>query len=404
MASQSNLLSNLFLSTYNHSTSSLTGFNTSATSAYSAGLGFLQSQKYSQAVKSLQTAIKYNPKLMDAYKYLAVAYNKLGKNEDALKTLQQAVRVQPASTEALKNLGDAYMQNKDYDNAEKQFLLMSKLAPTSSYAHQSLANIYLSKDRLTDAETQLKDLIRIAPNNVAAYDGLGQVYNKQGKYDDAIKQFQKALKINPGFEQAYADMAYSYIGLGKEDKATEQVKALNKLNTVSSRTLAAKVQSEAAKPRMTQGGINGSTGNSTFNDKLGSNIPLYFLDYRLAKPGVSSSFSMVFQFNHQMDTSSVQNKMNWTISQAKGDAGGLYNNGKNLYSDRQITIPPLPENISYDSRTCQATVVFSISQNSSGNGLIDPSHWVFKFCGKDANGKTIDPNADEYDGFAGKTF
>jgi hypothetical protein len=64
----------------------------------------------------------------------------------------------------------------------------------------------------------------------------------------------------------------------------------------------------------------------------------------------------------------------------------------------------MPDRVTFDSTKQEATVVFSIFQNDTGTGTIDTSHLTFKFQGKDANGKTMDSKADQYNGFAGVVF
>jgi hypothetical protein len=49
-------------------------------------------------------------------------------------------------------------------------------------------------------------------------------------------------------------------------------------------------------------------------------------------------------------------------------------------------------------------VYFRITQNATGDGLIDPQHWVFKFSGTDVSGNPMDSRGDEYDGFARKPY
>jgi hypothetical protein len=58
----------------------------------------------------------------------------------------------------------------------------------------------------------------------------------------------------------------------------------------------------------------------------------------------------------------------------------------------------------FDPTSQQATLVFSVYQNDEGTGTIDPMHLTFQFLGKDTGGKTIDPTADQYNGWAAKTF
>jgi hypothetical protein len=64
----------------------------------------------------------------------------------------------------------------------------------------------------------------------------------------------------------------------------------------------------------------------------------------------------------------------------------------------------MPKQVTYDPVNREATLVFSLTQNSSADGIIDPSHLVFKFKGTDQNGKAMDPLADQYDGFKGSSF
>jgi hypothetical protein len=45
-------------------------------------------------------------------------------------------------------------------------------------------------------------------------------------------------------------------------------------------------------------------------------------------------------------------------------------------------------------------VLFKVSQNSSANGTIDPSHINFSFSGKDVVGLSMDKSADMYSGFS----
>ena len=111
---------------------------------------------------------------------------------------------------------------------------------------------------------------------------------------------------------------------------------------------------------------------------------------------------MVFQFNGEMDTTSVKNIANWKISKATGGKAGYYNHGYTLNPQKQADLPLL-KNVSYDPTKQQATVTFSIKQNATADAVIDPAHIVFKFSGKDIQGKSMDTTGDEFDGF-GKVF
>jgi hypothetical protein len=109
---------------------------------------------------------------------------------------------------------------------------------------------------------------------------------------------------------------------------------------------------------------------------------------------------MRFAFTKEMDPVSIQNPLNWGISRATGtNAGGAYNWGMPAPAT-DVAFPYLPASVIYDPETYSADVVFKITQNSEGNGTIDPSHMMFRFYGKDAYGKAMDLTADEYSGIS----
>ena len=71
-------------------------------------------------------------------------------------------------------------------------------------------------------------------------------------------------------------------------------------------------------------------------------------------------------------------------------------------SPTEVTVPPIPESVTYDPTTYRATVYFSVSQNSAiADGTLDPSHLVFKFSGTDAFGNPMDSDGDEFMGAVG---
>ena len=67
----------------------------------------------------------------------------------------------------------------------------------------------------------------------------------------------------------------------------------------------------------------------------------------------------------------------------------------------KITLDYYPDYVLYDEDTCTATVGFTVRQNDTADGTIDPSHIVFTFDGEDVYGVTISEDADEYSGFSG---
>jgi hypothetical protein len=110
---------------------------------------------------------------------------------------------------------------------------------------------------------------------------------------------------------------------------------------------------------------------------------------------------MNFTFSKDMDPQSVQDISNWLISRATTGAGpgGAYNWGLAV-KPTEVNISPLPISVVYNSDTLTATVSFNVTQNSQGNGTLDPSHILFQFAGQDTDGNSMDPSANQYDGIS----
>ena len=102
-----------------------------------------------------------------------------------------------------------------------------------------------------------------------------------------------------------------------------------------------------------------------------------------------------------MDRESVENLTNWKIGRStSSQPDQKYNNGF-LIPTTEIQVSPLPDNVYYNSEQYQATVTFTIRQNATADGTIDPTHIEFKFSGNDAFGNKMDPKFDQYMGVTG---
>ncbi|MDH3886810.1 MAG: hypothetical protein OET63_21505, partial [Desulfobacterales bacterium] len=141
--------------------------------------------------------------------------------------------------------------------------------------------------------------------------------------------------------------------------------------------------------------------DSTFLHTMPNDTHVSALDSYLINADASKSFTMVFQFDKQMDRASVENRINWQIGRStQNGAGQAYNFGLPIPST-EVTVSPLPENVYWNEEEMSATVTFSIQQNATADGTIDPSHIEFKFTGKDIYGNSMDDKFDQYIGFSG---
>jgi tetratricopeptide (TPR) repeat protein len=369
-----------------------------AQSAVSAGLNLMQKKKYTEAAAAFKQAISLKPDYIDAYNMAAGAYLKLGKRKEAADAYTISLKLDRSQSQVRTNLASVYIDDKKYPEAQKELKLASQLDPTNPLPHYTLGLLLQQIDKPVEAEAEFRKTITLARKDGNAYYGLGLALNKQQRYSDAIPELQRALELKKDSVPALFELGNAYAALGETDKAQEQLDRLKTLNTSTSLGMASDLAAILRKPKMT--GYDST--KSSFNPAL-SSISLLALDTSFIEPSTSKEFSMTFTFDTEMDAQSVTKMSNWLIKRASGGTAGLYDNGLYRPTDR-ATAPIFPSRVTYNPVDKSATVYFSLSQNDTASGTIDPSHLTFKFLGKDLSGKTMDQSADEFTGFKGSTF
>lgn len=366
-----------------------------------------------KAIKLFKQALAMDSQNTTAYSYLGQLYLSSGDTTNAIKTYKQLVSVMSTSASAYTNvtqpsympksstptlqtayvsLGNAYLQAKQYGNSETAFKKAEQLNPRDPVAPYTLGQQYLTQGNLAGALTQFQKTQKISPQDGNVYYAMGEVYNKKGDYENAAKNLIKALALKSDFPAANYELGVAYSGLGLTDEAQKQLTILQSSDT----SLATQLQTVIDKPQMLA--INTTINlNNKFNSILGPRTPLWYLDPSLSTPNSSKEFSVTITFNNAMDVGSITNPANWTISRANSTQAGYYNYMMPV-SSKDASILPTPDAIIYNPLTNEATVNFRINQNSTGDAVIDPSHIVFTFNGKDAQGRAMDQSADSIDG------
>ncbi|MHC1698301.1 MAG: tetratricopeptide repeat protein [Geobacteraceae bacterium] len=367
-----------------------------STTMLSSGLTLHQNGHTDKAVAAFKQATAYAPDNVDAYNYLAKAYLKQGKTTEAINAYKISLSIDRSQSGIHTELGNVYFSQKRYSEAEAAFKTAAQFDPADNLAPYSLGQLYLQTERYSEAENQFKKIIRMSPKDGNVYYALGTTYNKMERFDEAVSELGKAVTLKKDFALAHFELGTAYIGIDRKDEAEGQLDILKGLDS----TLYVNLKQDLTYPKM----LAFNPVNSTFNSYLGAGTPLSFLSADLLTPNSSKDFTMQFQFDSEMDATSVMNITNWSISKAAGGEAGYYNNGVTLYPEKEAVISPIPKNVAYDAATYQATITFSLAQNPYGTAVIDPSHLIFKFSGIDLDGKKVDPVADQYNGFKGGVF
>ena len=97
--------------------------------------------------------LKYNPDLVQAYRFLGESYKSLYKpaveternkeiEEKALEALRKAYEIDPMNKEVIYSLGDMYDKIRDFDSAEQLYLKILEMEPTNMGNYYVVAEFY----------------------------------------------------------------------------------------------------------------------------------------------------------------------------------------------------------------------------------------------------------------------
>lgn len=378
-----------------------TGLESLANQALTNGINKFQDQDYEGAAKAFKRAFGLSPNSSFAYeatRYASISYQMVGDTGNAIRAYETAIEVNQTDDRLQLELGNLYYGQNRYGEAIEAYEEAVRLYDDSTNRF-SLGQGYIAAGRYQDAENQFDKIIdRGGLESRNGYFGMGQSLRAQKQYDKAIDMFERAVSVDREFFGAYEEIGYTYADAGKMDDANEIKDYLyDKGADTSAALLSGYIQ------KMTSPKIMFAFADSTFPYYQIPQTDLSVIDSYLANADATKSFSMVFQFNKDMDPESVENITNWNIERSTESAPGMrYNHGRAVPST-EVSPPLFPSSVYYDRDAMTATVRFSLTQNSTADGTIDPSHMVFAFKGKDADDNDMDTNYDQFMGFS-KSF
>ncbi len=372
-----------------------------ANSMLAAGTTLYSQKKYAQAANAFRAASAMNPTLASAYTYLGYTQMQQGNKQEAIKSLTLSLKVDKTQDQVYSDLANLYIDMKQPANAEKTLQNAIKQNNQNTPAYYTLGQLQAQRGDNVDAETQFRKVIRLEPKDGNGYYALGMALNGQGRSSEAITSLKTAISLKKDFVPALSELGKAYAATGDTYNAQQQLTKLQNIGTSAANTAAQNLKATLTKPGISYIDPSGSSLTTVFGT-----IPILALDdpsnLTLATAGGSKDLTLKIAFSTQMDSATVTNIANWSISRATGGTAGVYNNG--LYSPQSVAVPAIPKSVTYDPVSGEARLVFTIRQNSTLDGTIDPSHLVFKFMGKDANGNAMDSAADQIDGASSTAF
>jgi tetratricopeptide (TPR) repeat protein len=171
----------------------------------------LAAENPSEAETEFQSALRANPRFVDAALGLADLKRSQSKFDEAIEYYTQAGKSGPPSYPVAYGLGACYTYKKDYSQAAEWLRKAVALAPDSAAGHFALGNALYQSGQLEAAIPELKRSLQLEPRMKQAYFLLGRGYSKLGHQDEAQAAFQKLDQMNrsevPGAGKKPADVS-----------------------------------------------------------------------------------------------------------------------------------------------------------------------------------------------------
>jgi tetratricopeptide (TPR) repeat protein len=134
-----------------------------------------------------------------------------------------AVKENPKNIEAYYHLGFAYQRTRNPDRAMAMYeiYLAAKVKdrPNLANAHNNRAIIHRRSGKLALALADYNKAVRIDPNNPAFLTNRGNAYRDLSRFDDALADYRRALVNEPEFAPALVGRALAYGSTGDIDLA-----------------------------------------------------------------------------------------------------------------------------------------------------------------------------------------
>lgn len=372
------------------------GMETLSNQFLQTGIDQYLNKEYDKAAKSFQAAVSlapYSEYNVESSQYLVQAYLKLEETDKAIETYLAAIQRNPDNDSLRVSLGQLYYSEDRYEEAAEQYRGAVQVDPSATNRY-SYGEALLKVGNFSEAEYQFNQVKRLDPDSYAGDYGLGKMYAQNEQYEKAIEHFERALDLQPDFYDAMAQIGYTYADMGEIEKAREVEEDLEKVDEDLALILKNYVD-EKEPPK-----IAFAFASSSFPYNASKGYPVSAIDSYLENAGAEVSVTMKFLFTKEMDPTSIEDRFNWKVSRASStNIAETYNFGDEIPTT-EITLEPYPDYVIYDKDTLTATIGFTIRQNETADGTIDPSHIVFKFDGEDIYGVTMDQDGDEFTGFS----
>lgn len=181
---------------------------------------YRSTREYSQAFAYYDLAIKFDPKLVDAYLHRSDLLMREKKYDEAIRDCTEVLRLDPKNFLAFTRRGGAYDKLEKYQEEVDNYT-EAMVSDRSAWVYLGRGRAYRKKGDYDLAIADLSEVLKRIPDSWDAYLERGWAYRRKGYFDKAIEDLTRAIQFVPDNAEAYYQRALTHMDKGdKGDKSS----------------------------------------------------------------------------------------------------------------------------------------------------------------------------------------
>jgi tetratricopeptide (TPR) repeat protein len=194
--------------------------------------------RHAEALEDHDSAIRLDPKLVQARYNRGNTYYLLGRYAEALEDHAAAIRLDPNCALAYFNRGTTYLALAQHAEALADFDAAIRLDPKLAAAHSYRGSTYVALGRNAGALADFDKALCLDPNLAHARAGRGNSLNALGRHSEAIVDYEAVIQLEPNLTTGYLGRGSAYHALSRHAQALADYEAAIRLDPKLARAYA----------------------------------------------------------------------------------------------------------------------------------------------------------------------
>jgi protein O-mannosyl-transferase len=164
---------------------------------YVLATAYMDKNDYKNAIENFEIyKNRYSKPKPDVYKHLGTMYLKTKQFDKEIVAMDSLIKYEPDLSEAYNNKACALFEKKEYSLAEVEFQKAIKLDPKNANAYKNAGVNYLNLNEKNNALDYLMKSVDLDSSDLQTINYLGQIYKSMGDSLNSKKYFAKAKRLN----------------------------------------------------------------------------------------------------------------------------------------------------------------------------------------------------------------